>query len=121
MFRFISFLFLIGTTTQIYANSSNGNINSDLIPNPYTLPTPQNLSSNTFGQWIIGWGTGAEGARQRLDHIQREDIVVIKQKGTTLEMIQAWQQYYENEAQNNSSNPTARYRARLMKRIAELW
>jgi len=36
-------------------------------------------------------------------------------------MIVAWQQYYEQEAQNNLNNPTARYRARLMKKIAELW
>lgn len=83
--------------------------------------TPQNLSLNAFGQWVIGWGTGPEGARQRLDYIQREDVVIIKQKGTTLEMIRAWQQYYENEVQNNANNPTARYRARLMKKIADLW
>lgn len=36
---------------------------------------------------MIGWGTGAEGARQRLDNIQREDVIIIKQKGATLDMI----------------------------------
>ncbi|ENU29420.1 DUF4951 domain-containing protein [Acinetobacter sp. NIPH 1852] len=120
MFRFISILFFLGATTPLHATSVED------IPDVSTntqnnLSTPQNLSLNTFGQWIIGWGTGAEGARQRLDYIQPEDVVIIKQKGTTLEMIKAWQQYYEQEAQKNISNPTARYRARLMKKIAELW
>ena len=31
-----------------------------------------------FGQRIIGWGTGAEGARQRLENIQPADVSVIK-------------------------------------------
>jgi len=48
-------------------------------------------------------------------------VLIIKQKGATLEMIIAWQQYYEQEALNNPNNPTARYRARLMKKITELW
>lgn len=120
MFRFIPILFLLGATVQLHATSVD--LNTDLSNNPQNvLSTPQNLPLNTFGQWIIGWGTGAEGARQRLDNIQREDVNVIKQKGTTLEMIRAWQQHFELEAQNNLTNPTARYRAKLMKRIAELW
>lgn len=119
MFRCISFLLFFGITVQIYANSANSPDQD--IQSKMMLSTPQNLSLNSFGQWVIGWGTGAEGARQRLESIQREDVSIIKQKGTTLEMIQAWQQYYEQEAQNNLNNPTARYRAKLMKKIAELW
>ena len=74
-----------------------------------------------FGQRIIGWGTGAEGARQRLENIQPADVSVIKKQGTTLEMITAWQDFYEQEQQRNANNPTAKYRARLMKKIADLW
>ncbi|RLZ07305.1 DUF4951 domain-containing protein [Acinetobacter sp. 2JN-4] len=120
MFRFITILFFLGALTPLHAAAVEEN--PDVSTNTQNnLSTPQNLSLNAFGQWIIGWGTGAEGARQRLDYIQREDVAIIKQKGTTLEMIRAWQLYYEQEAHNNLSNPTARYRARLMKRIAELW
>ena len=119
MFRLFIVVFLIGATIQLYA----AEIETSEVSQHKTisLPTPQNLSLNAFGQWIIGWGTGAEGARQRLDNIQREDVTVIKQKGTTLDMIKVWQQYYEQELENNLENPTARYRARLMKRIADLW
>lgn len=117
MFKFIPILFFIGAAAQIHSASANTEV--DVVSS--SLPTPQNLSLNFFGQWIIGWGTGAEGARQRLSSIQREDVEIIKQKGTTLEMIKAWQEYYEQEAQKSLDNPTARYRARLMKRIAEFW
>lgn len=30
-------------------------------------------------------------------------------------MITAWQDFYEQEQQRNANNPTAKYRARLMK------
>lgn len=119
MFRLFIIVFLIGATIQLDAAEPETSEVSQL--KTISLPTPQNLSLNAFGQWIIGWGTGAEGARQRLDNIQREDVTVIKQKGTTLDMIKVWQQYYEQELENNFENPTARYRARLMKRIADLW
>ena len=117
MFKVIFiFFFFIGAIAQLHAAIVETNTSPQSV-----LSTPQNLSLNSFGQWVIGWGTGAEGARQRLDNIQREDVIIIKQKGATLEMILAWQQYYEQEAQNNLNNPTARYRARLMKKIADLW
>jgi len=120
MFRFIAALFFLGATVPLHATTVDANTDESAASTT-VLSTPQNLSLNAFGQWIIGWGTGPEGARQRLDNIRREDVVVIKQKGTTLEMIQAWQKHFELEAENNLSNPTARYRARLMKKIADLW
>lgn len=110
----------MGITIQLHAASLNRSA-EPVVHSQVTLPTPQNLSQNFFGQWVIGWGTGAEGARQRLENIQREDIDIIKQKGTTLEIVNLWQGYYEREAQNNLNNPTARYRAKLMKKIAEFW
>jgi hypothetical protein len=117
MFKVIFiFLFFIGAIAQLHAAIVETNTSPQSV-----LSTPQNLSLNSFGQWVIGWGTGSEGARQRLDNIQREDVLIIKQKGATLDMIVAWQQYYAQEALNNPNNPTARYRARLMKKITELW
>ncbi len=32
-------------------------------------------------------------------------------------MITAWQDFYEQEQQRDENNPTARYRARLMKKL----
>ncbi len=32
-------------------------------------------------------------------------------------MITAWQDFYEQEQQRNENNPTAKYRARLMKKL----
>lgn len=120
MYKFIPFFFFLGTTAHIHAMTDDVLIDpSTQVQN--TLPAPQNLSINSFGQWIIGWGTGAEGARQRLENIKREDIIIIKQKGTTLEMIQLWQQYFEQQTVANPNNPTARNRAKLLKKIADLW
>jgi len=36
-------------------------------------------------------------------------------------MIQTWQKFYENETQRNAGNPTASFRAQLMKKIAGFW
>ncbi|TCB52818.1 DUF4951 domain-containing protein [Acinetobacter sp. ANC 4779] len=83
--------------------------------------TPKNMSLPKFGQNVIGWATGPEGAKNRLENIQKLDLKAIQEKGTTLAMVKEWQAFYENEVQRNSCNPTAPYRAELMKKIAELW
>jgi hypothetical protein len=36
-------------------------------------------------------------------------------------MIKAWYSFYEQQSQNDINNPTARFRAKLMKKIIELW
>lgn len=78
MFRLI-LIFFLGTAVPLHASSLDLD-GDELTPSSRVLSTPQNLSLNAFGQWVIGWGTGAEGARQRLSNIRREDVVVIKQK-----------------------------------------
>ena len=95
-------------------------VNPDIQRN--TIPqTPNNISLPAFGQGIIGWETGEEGAKQRLNTIQQQDVQKIQAQGVTLDMVQEWQAFYENEVQRNSCNPTAPYRAALMKKIAMLW
>lgn len=87
-----------------------------------TIPkTPHNMSLPEFGQGVIGWATGPEGAERRLKNIQKKDLKEIKEKGTSLEMVKEWQAFYENEVLRNPCNPTAPYRAKLMKKIAGLW
>lgn len=84
-------------------------------------PTPQNMSLPAYGQGIIGWGTGADGALKKLQTVNVADVKVYQQKGVTLAMVQEWQRFYENETQRNSCNPTAPIRAALMATIAHLW
>ena len=94
----------------------NPNIDRLAIP-----PTPNNMSLPAFGQGIIGWGTGPDGAEKRLNNITKQDVDKLKTHDVTLEMVQTWQKFYENETQRNAGNPTAPFRAQLMKKIAGLW
>ncbi|MGU2732455.1 DUF4951 domain-containing protein [Acinetobacter baumannii] len=125
MWKYLFSIFCLGANIHCYATefgATNNFVSPNLQLKQNVLPpTPKNIPLPAFGQRIIGWGTGAEGARQRLENIQPADVSMIKKQGTTLEMITAWQDFYEQEQQRNENNPTAKYRARLMKKIADLW
>ena len=84
-------------------------------------PTPHDMSLPDFGRGIIGWGTGPDGAKTRLENIKKSDVKKIKKQDVTLEMVQTWQKFYENETLRNPGNPTAPYRAQLMQKIASFW
>ncbi|AMW80392.1 hypothetical protein AMD27_09945 [Acinetobacter sp. TGL-Y2] len=103
-----------------YVRDPNCKVNESIERNPIPK-TPQNMSLPLFGQGVIGWETGPEGAEARLKNIQKADLKAIQDKGTTLEMVKEWQAFYENETLRNPCNPTAPYRAKLMKKIAQLW
>lgn len=94
----------------------NENIERHKIPE-----TPGNMSLPEFGQGVIGWATGPEGAQSRIDTIKKEDLKAIQDKGVTTEMIEEWHIFYNNETLRNPCNPTAPLRAKLMKKIAMLW
>ena len=94
----------------------NANIQRMAIP-----PTPNNMILPQFGKGIIGWGSGPQDAEARFLNVNKADVEVMKSKGVTLEMAQAWQMFYENETQRNPGNPTAPFRAQLMKKIVSLW
>ena len=99
-------------------------IKSSVNPNIQRLdipPTPNNMSLPAFGQGVIGWGTGPDGAEKRLNNITKQDVDQLKTQDVNLNMIQTWQKFYENETQRNPGNPTAPFRAQLMKKIVELW
>lgn len=98
----------------------NCKVNESIARN--SIPqTPNSMSLPSFGQGIIGWATGPEGAKARLESVSQADIATFKEKGVTLEMVQEWQAFYENEVNRNPCNPTAPYRAQLMKKIASFW
>lgn len=103
------------TLSQI-KSSVNPNIQRLEIP-----PTPNNMSLPSFGQGVIGWGTGPDGAEKRLNNITKQDVDQLKTQDVNLDMIKTWQKFYENETQRNPGNPTAPFRAQLMKKIVELW
>ena len=83
--------------------------------------TPKNMILPEFGKGIIGWGAGLKDAEARFLNINRADVKTMKQAGLSLAMVQAWQTFYENETLRNPGNPTAPFRAQLMKKIASLW
>ena len=74
-----------------------------------------------FGKGIIGWGAGPKDAEARFLNITQADVETMKQEGLSLAMAQAWRNFYENETLRNPGNPTAPFRAQLMKKIASLW
>ena len=84
-------------------------------------PTPNNMILPEFGKGIIGWGSGPKDAEARFLNVTKADVAVMKTQGVTLQMAQAWQAFYENETQRNPGNPTAPFRAQLMKKIVSLW
>lgn len=94
------------------------NLNIERLALP---PTPNNMTLPEFGKGIIGWGSGPEGAENRLNTLTKADVEKYKTQDVTLEMIQTWHMFYNNETQRNAGNPTAPLRAQLMKKIMELW
>lgn len=83
--------------------------------------TPNNMILPEFGKGIIGWGAGPKDAEARFLNITQADVKTMKQEGLSLAMAQAWQNFYENETLRNPGNPTAPFRAQLMKKIVSLW
>ncbi|MCJ0926714.1 DUF4951 domain-containing protein [Acinetobacter lwoffii] len=83
--------------------------------------TPNNMILPEFGKGIIGWGAGPKDAEVRFLNITQAEVKTMKQKGLSLAMAQAWQTFYENETLRNPGNPTAPFRAQLMKKIVSLW
>ena len=83
--------------------------------------TPNNMILPEFGKGIIGWGAGPKDAEARFFNITQTDVETMKKEGLSLAMAQAWQTFYENETLRNPGNPTAPFRAQLMKKIVSLW
>lgn len=122
-----SLMILVMTNSQAEINLSEkirpakpSLVNED-IPRLALPPTPHNITLPAFGQGIIGWGSGPNDAQHRLNTISQYDVEQLKTKDVTLDMIQTWQKFYENETRRNPNNPTAPLRAQLMQKIAQLW
>ena len=104
----------IGTST--FERSTDCKINES-IGRHSLPPTPNNMSLPSFGQGVIGWATGPEGAYQKIKMLNQVDIKKYKNQGVTLEMLEKWQAFYQNETLRNPCNPTAPIRADLMQKL----
>ncbi len=82
MWKYLFSIFCLGANIHCYAadfGATNHFVSPNLELKQNTFPpTPKNIPLPAFGQRIIGWGTGAEGARQRLENIQPADVSMIK-------------------------------------------
>ena len=94
---------------------------SETISRNALPPTPNNMTLPEFGKGIIGWGSGPEGAVEKIQNLHLSDVQNYQKQGVTLAMLQEWQAFYENETQRNSCNPTAPRRAQLMQKIIQHW
>lgn len=82
-------------------------VHSQVNPEMTRLPvpaTPNKMKLPAFGQGLIGWGSGPEGAQARLDSITAADVHQMQIQGLTLEMVQAWQAFYTHESQRRQSD-----------------
>jgi RHS repeat-associated protein len=78
---------------------------------------PNGMTPNDFGTRLMRWGTGNSEARDRIGSVTREEL---QEAGVTHQMAREWRDFYVNEVLRNPNNPSARGRAELMHRAAEL-
>ncbi|HYW10028.1 MAG TPA: DUF4951 domain-containing protein [Longimicrobium sp.] len=79
-------------------------------------PLPEGMTNAQFGH-LLGWGRGSEAARGQISKLSASTL---REAGVNRSMAQAWQKFYEYEAQAVRSNPSAPGRADLMRHVADL-
>ncbi len=78
-------------------------------------PIPRGARSvSEFGTGVMRWGTGDAAARARMESLTREEL---ERAGVTQQIAEAWRDFYRAEVLRN---PSARGRADLMQRAADL-
>ena len=81
-------------------------------------PIPRGARTiSEFGTRVMRWGTGDAAARARAESLTREEL---EQAGLTRQIAEAWRDFYSDEVLRNPRNPSARGRADLMQRAADL-
>ena len=81
-------------------------------------PIPRGARSvSDFGKRIMQWGTGDAAARVRMESLTREELELAD---ITRRIAEAWRAFYRAEVARNPRNPSARGRADLMQRAADL-
>ncbi len=79
------------------------------MPGP---PIPPGMSRNDFGAKVMQWGAGHAAALARRDTITR---AWLQENGVTLEVLEAWAEFYEGEDTDRPGNPSARGHAVLVR------
>ena len=80
---------------------------------------PEGMSRSQFGRDLIGWGRGADGARNRLTNINPSIVRSMQEQGLTRGMASSWRSFYSNEFSRNSNNTAAAARVELMNAIID--
>jgi hypothetical protein len=65
----------------------------------------------------MGWGTGDDEARARMQTISRADL---ESMHMTAEIAEIWRGFYRRVKDGNPENPSAQGRSELMERAREL-
>jgi hypothetical protein len=65
--------------------------------------TPQGVSTAYFGRYIMKWGRGERGATARLATITADKL---QQADVTCEILTAGHEFYRNEAESRSTEPS---------------
>lgn len=74
----------------------------------------------TFQQWcrdVLEWGVGAEGARQRMQTVTRDELI---RKALTVEVLEAIATWLAAVLAETPSNPAAGPRQELVKHMIRL-
>lgn len=81
-------------------------------------PIPKGVRTlQEFGTRIMRWGTGDIAARDRIATLTTEEL---ERAGVTIQIAEAWRDFYQAEVRRNPRNPSARGRADLMQRAIDL-
>jgi hypothetical protein len=80
----------------------------------YTTPERHGL----YISRVMQWGTGYEAAVARKDTIT---LAWLDEHGVTVEMVRAWQRFYEETFDANPENLSAKGRIELMSHCVELF
>ena len=80
-------------------------------------PLLEGVTQSQFGREIMKWGTGHAAARARIRTITTQEL---KRQGVTVEMAEAWRDFYRAVARENPNNPSAAGRVDLMEHVVEL-
>jgi hypothetical protein len=94
------------------------------VPEGYRRPDGT-IEIDRFGREVIQWGTGMEEAKNLVEMMNsagrrsRAYLKDLRSRGVTPEMARAWAKEYQSFA-NNNPNPTAPWRAELLRLIAKL-
>jgi len=108
-----------GETAEGVRSDRGKGITNPEIEKARTPSVPEGVKRNQFGANVIDWGSGPEGALNRLEFINTETVAEMKAGGLSKAMAEQWRDFYAGVFARNANNTAARERVRLMEKILE--